>query len=54
VEPIKTIFFERLIRMKALELVPSISGIASKSLIENKVNSGSCESSSAAEGLTNI
>ena len=40
--------------MKALEFVPSTSGIASKSFIESRVNSGTCDSNSAAEGLTNI
>ena len=39
--------------MKTLEFVPSTSGIASKSLMHISVNSGSCDSSSAAEGRIN-
>ena len=39
--------------MNALVLVPSISGIASKSFKHKIVNSGTCVSNSAADGLTN-
>ena len=51
VAPIKTSFFDKLIRMNVFDAVPSISGIASKSLIHITVSSGSEDSNSAADGL---
>ena len=51
--PIKTTLFDKLIIMNAFVLVPSSSGIASKSFKQTIVNSGSCESSSADDGRTN-
>ena len=49
-----TILFDKLISMNAFVLVPSISGIASKSFKHSTVNSGTCVSSSAADGLIKL
>src|SRR5262245_10189799 len=54
VEPIRIIFLLKLMIMNVLLLVPSISGIAEKSLTESKVNSGVCVSNSLFLGRMNI